>query len=707
MKTTRTLIAFAYVAEQYARTRDIAQGLVPLFAPLISARAGTAFDPEQFVEDIKKTYDIEMHPFVAEEFAPLLADRGHLDLHREANVASYVNLKCDLPAPPVQEEQLRALVDEFHSFSTHRLEKVGLQLTLEQLEIEFFDRLVQPDFLGLLLRPDRPSGEPNTLTLKREKREVTDDSPHLDQQLDYLVASFILHINEHSSNLFELIVAAATGALVSEVIFDLQRPPGDAEPISGVDVALDSPLVLDALELGHEGAGPYAKKLIEQIQEAGANTVVFQETIKEIHGALAAPLQNFEQRVPTYGPLGRRLRINSTTAPYVRSILPRIKEELQRLGIGVLEITTVERAKRWRIFTEEHEHQLGNALGYYERDSARHHDARVISDVLRLRGRTNFRSISDAKVVFVTRNVRLARSARQYLTEQPMFAHNYFPPCISDRHLAGLLWMSVGGGGETLSRLRLISNCSAAVVPRRDLVARMHKFFEDLNPAKVDRFNALMTNERAEHFLMDRTLSDAAVITVQNYEEIYRYIEEAAAERVIERKDREIASIRATHTQQIETIEAEASQLDERAQAAEQSKRHLLEEREGLVDELNQSEKGWAMACLQRGRRISVFLKMIPIVVIASLATASSVLKGDSLGWLVATGTLAFLGSIGAGVLGNRLWPTNPLELWIGKYRDASVARFARRYHVEHIVEKFEFDWRNGKIRLKDSRFEG
>ena len=43
---------------------------------------------------------------------------------------------------------------------------------------------------------------------------------------------------------------------------------------------------------------------------------------------------------------------------------------------------------------------------------------------------------------------------------------------------------------------------------------------------------------------MDRTLSDVAVITQDNYEEIYRDIEEVAAERVTKRKDSEIARSR-------------------------------------------------------------------------------------------------------------------------------------------------------------------
>ena len=702
MSSRRTLIAFAYVADQFEKTNDIAQGLIPLFAPLISERAGTPFDPVEFAEDIKNTYDIDMHPFVAEEFGALLAAHGHLDVHREMEVVHYTNLKCDLPDPPIQENQLHALVDEFRSFSTPLLTQAGSAIPADRLESAFFDRLVQPDFLGLLLRPDRPPSEPRTLSLRQNDSADTNETVHVDQQLDYLVASFILRVHKNNPHLFDIVVAAATGALVSEVILSLQRPSGDPQPMSGIKVALDSPLILDALELGHEGATPYAKKLIEQIQEAGAEAVVFEDTIEELRGALTAPLRNYEQRQETYGPLGRRLRRVSTVAPYVRLILPRIREELHRLGIGVLEMTTVERAKRWRVFTEDNENRLGDALGTYERDNARRHDARVISDVLRLRGRDHFTSITHAKLVFASRNVRLVSRARQFLTQQPMFASDYFPPCISDRHLAGLLWISMGGGGETLSRLRLIANCSAAVVPRRDLVSRLHKFITELNPAMIVRFNALMTNERTEYFLMDRTLSDAAVITQENFEEIYTYIEEAAAERVTERMNIEIDSLKTDHQEEIATFRARLAELDEVVRSTQDGTRQLTEERGELRDELARIEQTWANACLQRGRRVTFFLKGVVTSIIAVVATVAAVLEDDNPGFLLLIATLTFISSFAAGFLGNRFWPTNPLERWIARQRDTAVSKFAQRHNVEHVLAKYEFDWKKYSANIKE-----
>ena len=697
MKSTRALLTFAYVADQFTKTHDIVQGLMPLFAPLISKRAGTPFDPEQFAEDVMTTYDLELHPYVAEEFAGRLSASGFLHADHQSGTVHYTNLRCEIPDPPIHEEQLRELVDGFCVFSKRLLERIDSDVPTEELQAAFLDRLVQPDFLDLLLRPDKPSKNPKLLTLKQQDAPESNESPNIEQQFDYLVASYILHVSEESPDLFELVVGAASGALVSEVILDLQHPLSDAQPLADIQVAVDSPLILDALELGHDGATEYAKKLIEQIQYVGAIPIVFADTIEEIKGALTGPLLNFERGHDAYGPLGRRLRTNITVAPYVRSVLSRIKETIISLGITIIEVSTVERARMLTRFTETHEIQLGNDLGYYERDNAKRHDARIIADVIRLRGGEHSTKLADSKVVFVTRNTRLVSQSRRYLVKHSFIAQDYFPPCISDRHLAGLLWISIGGSGESLSRLRLIANCSAAVMPRLGLVSRMHRFFEDLNPTKLDYFESLMINERAEHYLMNHTLSDAAVITQRNYEEICDGIEDAVAERVTERKNEEIASLKESHSRKIRRFETKVEELGQEII----SKQKLVYEKDDIAARLNEQENTWARACLDRGRRTVSIIRIAELASTALLATIAALIDDFNPDRRLFNGFLTFIFIFVGGVLGTHYWPTNPLERLLMKIRDASVRKFAKKHGVEDILLEFEFDWKANEVKRK------
>ena len=715
MNLTRALIAFAYVADRFSKTNDIAQGLVPLFAPLISARAGTLFDAEVFAKDVKNSYDIEMHPYVAEEFAAMLAKVGYLEEDRRGNVVQYTNLKRELPDPPVREEQLQALVGGFGAFAGPRLERIGSTLTPDKIEEAFIDRLVRPEFLALLLRPDNPVLGSKTLTLKPAEAPDNSEFSATDQHLDYLVARYILHLHEANSVEFDVLVAATSGALVSEVVLDLQHPLTDTQVLSGIRVAVDSPLLLDALDLGIEGAMSYAKQLIEQIRGSGAIPVVYETTIDEIRRVLSATLRTHDRREETYGPLARRLRYSVTLAPYVRAIIPEIDSHIISLGVELCEFSKVDRARRLQYFTEVSENELGDSLGQYPTEDARKHDAQAVADVLRIRGKRQIKSIRDAIFVFVTRNLRLVRLTRRFLDERSMVSSDYFPPCISDRYLAGLLWITCGGGGDSLPRLRLIANCSAAVVPRRQLVARMHSFFRDLKPSMAERFEALMTNERAEHFLMDRTLSDATLISSENYEEIYQEIEEAAAEKVLARKNEEIArlrqdhegaeeriaaskdaeivSLRQNHEQEINKLSERMMQIGVAAQTKQERTAVLTQKNEELEEDLETSERQWAMACLRAGLRTARNIWIGTILFCAFLTTIDYYYGEPGSNAFLVFGMITFLVAAIRPLIGGRYWRDNPLDRWIAERRHKAAVAYARKHDVEEILCKFTLDW--------------
>jgi hypothetical protein len=331
MKVPRTLLAFAYVADQFAKTNDIASGLAPLFAPIIASREGKTFEPTQFANDVLATYDIRMHPYVAEELAPGLAKAGYLEVVRNQNshVVRYVNKNCAVASPAVEEQKLVHLIDAFVAFANEHLGKLTTKIDRNSLEAALLDRLIHPAFLGLLLRPDRPLRQERTLGLSpKVPINAGDDEAAIEGHLDYLVAQFILLMYQQQGEEFELLVSATTGALVAEVVLDLQKPPAIGVPLQGVRVAIDSPLILDALGLGLDETVPFAKELIDQIRTSGATPVIFDGTVSEIVGAIRAPLELFERGQEVFGPLGRRLRSSSVVAAYLRALIPKIEEEI-------------------------------------------------------------------------------------------------------------------------------------------------------------------------------------------------------------------------------------------------------------------------------------------------------------------------------------------------------------------------------------------
>ena len=730
MVTPRTLLAFAYISDRFEKTGDLGEGLLRFFAPVIAKRAGKRFVPEQFATDVLEMYDIDMHPYVAEGFAPRLAAAGYLveTLNFNDSVA-YENGKFELPESPIPLEILEALLDRFADAANILLRQNDAEMPRATLKSGLLDRLVQPDFLGLMVRPDRASLGPRTVSLKHDSTaHAPADAERL--RLDYLSARFILDCNTSNPADFDLLLAFSSGALATEVALTLQHPPGIGDDFDGIDMVLDGPLVMDALGLGQDGPVKYAKLLIESIKRAKATPVVFQHIVEEIEGAIRTPLENFERGQEVYGPLGRKLIKNSAFGSYLRSILKKLPDLIQELGIELLPYSDFERLQARTIFTETNEERLSESIGMYSAVDSKLRDARSVADVIRIRAKAKGSSISDCGIVFVTRNTRLAKLSRLFLIREGLMNREYFSPCITDRYAAGLLWITQGGGGNQLSRERLIANCTAAVMPRRDVITKMHKFLSDTNPAMAERFDALMTNERAEHFLMDRTIADVDLIKEDNLEQIYRDVELVAGARVAAVKDEEITGLKSGHVAEIaRTRDAHEAALREANERSSERLRkettRTLELEAQLLDEQRRTELATSAAnelraaedqrisnllqlCLNAGRAAA---KMARIVVGVSMAIAAIILGlasqfvpnvASSPQHQVLLTIILIVVSQLFSVLNYFVFPDAALARFVSRRRDDAAVERARELGVQTIfqtsVEAGEVDWKIGRI---------
>jgi hypothetical protein len=725
MATSRALLAFAYVADHFSNTGDIGQGLLALFAPVIAKRAGGKFVAEEFAADVKEMYDIEMHPYVAEAFAPRLAAAGYLvQTANFAQSAAYENAVFELPEAPIPLEALDALLERFADAATDLLRENGIEIPRATLKSGLLDRLVQPDFLGLMVRPDRDSIGPRTVSLKSVQTADARDSERL--HLDYLSARFILDCYRSNPTDFNLLVAISSGALASEVILSLQHPPGLGDDFEGLRVVLDGPLIMDALGLGQDDPVKYARLLIDSIKRGKALPFVFQHTVEEIEGAIRSPLENFERGRDLHGPLGRKLLKNPAIAPYLRSILGKLPQLIEGLGVAVLAVSDGDRSRLRAVFTPANEESLAGSIGSYSAAESRLRDARSIADVLRLRGRVMAKSIGESDIVFVTRNTRLARLSRIFLTRAGLMGEDYFPPCITDRYMAGLLWITQGGGGSQLSRERLIANCTNAVMPRRDVVTRMHKFLSGVNPDMAARFEALMTNERAEHFLMDRTVADFELITDKNLEQIYQDVELIAGERVAAQKDAQIEDLMSQHTSELrrlrEAHEREIGAAHERSTASlmEESARavsletQLHGEREradaatATVTQLQAAARERTISLLQqcveagsasaRRARIGVGVAMVVIAVGLGLATrfVPDWTSTPRVGVLTTIALIVVTQMFS--VINYLIFPDALLARYVKRRRDNAFRARAQELGVEAALEHFEVDWADSRV---------
>lgn len=568
MAANRALIAFAFVADRLEAGGDIGDGLIPLFSPVAAKLAGKIFDPIQFAQEVSTFYGIRMHPFAAEDQVDRLvrADLLRRLVSSENVAAAYQYSAPELPPQRIEEADVTGLLVAFQSHADAVLNKLGVTIGVQTLQEAFLERLVHPHFLSIILKPPVKTAvsisSEHTLSLKPDpERLAAEQERELEAKLDVLCASFIEEVRDTDQDRFEIIVKITQGALLCEVVLNIQAS-GSAKDLSRLTVYLDAPFLMAALDLGDPTAKRYARELLQQLRDAKARVATFVHCIEELKVNLKGVVEKFELDHQAFGPTGRRMREPGFRA-FARLVMGDPGRGLKELGVSITpELSTTGFAE----FSGDEETKLARNIGRYVNERAMYRDAKSIGNVIRLRrGITAVtRDFASAGFIFVTENARLADWSLDYLVEQRILRKNEMPPCITDRYLAGLMWMAFGGRAKELSRQKLLANCSFAMAARPDVAARMQQFLEKVDPARAEYFEALMTNDRASHYFMRRTLGDARLITDENaltiYEEVFAKAGEQAAKKAVAEMERAFAEREQALTARIDTQEAEAHQ---------------------------------------------------------------------------------------------------------------------------------------------------
>ena len=110
MEISRSLIAFAFIAEKYKETQDITQGLMPIFAPIVAENAGQEFIPSEFAKSVMEAYGIRMHPHVAESFAPKMEAAGLIESRPVSEgLVSYTNIAATTELVSLDEDEITSV----------------------------------------------------------------------------------------------------------------------------------------------------------------------------------------------------------------------------------------------------------------------------------------------------------------------------------------------------------------------------------------------------------------------------------------------------------------------------------------------------------------------------------------------------------------------------------------------------------------------
>lgn len=514
----RPLIAYAYLAESGAQN-DILSGLIPIIAPVAKAKAGKYFDQDFLCQELRRLYGIEVHPWALDELVPRLVSAGVLlqnSITRGNSLYRYAESFAENHAE-TSEDDIQEILDEFIVYANEVVLKSGINLPEELLRKHFFNQIVTSDFQVRLIRSKQPVvKDTKILQLKSlvataeedEEDEVSNEDQSAQQQLDQIkiiCASYILHTSVNQPEIFKRLLNIATGAILAEYILNL-REPNSAISLKTLKIYLDGPLAMSFLDLSEEKAALHISMLIDMLQKKGGILCIFKEHVDEIRDNLRAALSQDGSgiRRPTH----RRMQ-SSSFRSYAQSVLSDLEGALRRKNITVI---SPPRAETY--FSDELQESLIQALGNYS-FHARARDAHAIGGVMRLRGAkiTSRSYFHECQHIFITENKRVASVAFNFAISDAGYKESYIPPVITDRYLAGLMFVLYGGkSASELTHQKLLANCASALEPNHTLLSKVTSFLSDVSTERAGSFVEMMTSARSSQHRAIYLLNETNVI---------------------------------------------------------------------------------------------------------------------------------------------------------------------------------------------------
>mgnify|MGYP005856569465 CR=1 FL=1 len=472
MRIHRELAAFALVHEEYEKSGSVINGLTPIFAPALAEQRGSLFSPAQFAKDVERLYDIPMTAIAAEGMAPKLRAAGLLIEEEDSAGTGIYRVARSIEVPDADlGEDVVGLLETFVEFASYELSRHGLSAGRDQIREVFLDVIKSQDFLLRIGSSQIDYYKSGRLSLnssiESEESDTECNEDRLESAIYLLSAQYISSINRPESAQFATLNKLVTGALLAEVVMTLRVPSG-VDSMDSTQIFIDTPLVLDLLDLSTPEHKSYAEQLFKVLNDASCKVFLFSHSLEEAKEAIRAPLSLLAGGTEPHGPLGFRLMHEPGHLAYTRTVLGSLAERITELGIAIYDSDEIATDKSYRAANlEERVLPYVGEMHYDVRPRLR--DVQSISYTWYLRADYNPETLIDSRAVFVTRNAGLSRSVQRFFRRDDEFGEAIFPAIITDRELACLFWFIGGGDLRRITEARLVANCAAAVEPRLNM----------------------------------------------------------------------------------------------------------------------------------------------------------------------------------------------------------------------------------------------
>lgn len=431
----------------------------------------------------------------------------------------------------INKQQLIKEIEKFHeidnSLSIEELCQKLILFSKENFGVEFSIEETQNGILRFLENHDGDIILDETGLIDRVARQ-TEKS----KKLNYILSKFIIWSKDNSSETFQLFKNIAKGHALSSLL-SMKGVCNYVGKMSGVTIALDSPIIFNLLSLNEKVNFDMSSELLGILKKQGCVFIIFKQHYQEVLQTFNSTIHLLHTKDYSLDKASRLLKYavrNNISASFLKNKRELLDSILSKWNISICEAPSI--PNRYSEIDSEKLNELlmkryldNNVEIDDNKRKTIENDVDVISYIYRMRGNSPASNLKNCNAILITTNTALA-----YASKHPELSNvcHSIPVCMTDAFLSTILWFCYPDTSSDINEKVLLSECYNNLSLSDEILHRFYSEVKELDastPISEEIMLNINTSRMVQELLESKTFNETSLYTDKTTAEILQEIE--------------------------------------------------------------------------------------------------------------------------------------------------------------------------------------
>ena len=303
--------------------------------------------------------------------------------------------------------------------------------------------------------------------------------------------------------------------------------------MSGVIIALDSPIIFNLLDLNEKVNFDMSSELLGILKKQGCSFVIFRQHYQEVLQTFNSTIHLLYTKNYSLDKASRLLKYsvrNKKSANFLKSKLELLDSVLAKWNITISDAplmpdkySEINCANLKELLIKRY--QDNNVEIDDNRNQTIDNDVDVISYIYRLRGNNPASNLKNSNAILITTNTALA-----FASKHPALSDvcHSIPVCMTDAFLSTILWFCYPDSDSDINEKVLLSECYNKLTLSDEILHRFYSEVKELDastPISEEIMLHINTSRMVQELLEIKTFNDPSLYTDKTTAEILQEIE--------------------------------------------------------------------------------------------------------------------------------------------------------------------------------------